>query len=81
MSVEYAEFGPVTKPHNRAFETAIHAFRLGDANPLRLYLDLPLKGLCDDCMEESVMVPHGKDLLCPDCCDARDKFLASIYGG
>lgn len=66
---------PTTPPHNREFESALAAFRCGDPNPLRLYLDLPLKHECEDCGGEHELIGHTNSLVCKDCAEHRNREL------
>lgn len=60
---------------DREFETVYAAWKIGDLNPMRQYLGLPLQHECEDCGADQVLVPHGKSLVCIACCAEREAFL------
>lgn len=60
------------------FDSAMAAMDHNDANPIRQYLGLPLKGYCEDCDMEDVLMPHGKSLVCRDCYGERQTFLEEV---
>lgn len=64
---------------SREFESAMAALRCNDPNPMRQYLDIPLKHECEDCGEDRELVGHGKSLVCEACNVIRNVFLGSCY--
>lgn len=67
---------------SRAFESALAAFRCGDANPMRQYLALPLKQECQDCGRECITTPwDNRELLCGDCFMDRHDTINAYFGG
>lgn len=64
---------------SREFESALAAFRCGDPNPMRKYLNLPLQGVCEDCGEEAVVASHDYfALICRPCAEIRDAEIESL---
>jgi len=60
---------------DKMFQTVFAAWRIGDLNPMRQYLGLPLMHVCEDCDGEHILIPHGKSLVCIACYAERDAFL------
>ena len=77
MYLEYLSHGSPTYGFD-AFGSAMTALRCGDANPLRLYLGLPLQGECEDCEQSRVLVESFNALCCKDCAMLRRMELESF---
>ena len=68
MEIHYIDQPPIDDGNTtREFQSALAAFRCGDANPMRLFLGLELKIPCDDCGDEHVCFPWDKHLICEEC--------------
>ena len=62
-----------------AFDSAFAAHCMGDSNPMRQYLGLPLQGDCEDCGKERILHAHStRSLVCADCAVARDMELENF---
>ena len=63
----------------KMFNTVYAAWKIGELNPMRQYLGLPMLHECEDCGGEHILIPHGKSLLCIACYAEREAFLNDCY--
>ena len=78
INMHYSDFWTDYTDTSREFESCMAALRCGDSNPLRQYLELPLKGECEDCGDDHELVGHYFSLVCKTCADARNSELEAF---